>query len=97
MGVSIISFWEISKLVEKKLLILPRSVSEWIENSLKYRGIKLLELSIDIIVVAHNLVHNFHKDPSDQLIAATSIVNKIPLLTMDKKIVDNKYVETIKV
>jgi len=35
LGVSIISFWEISKLVEKNRLILPRNMNEWMENSLK--------------------------------------------------------------
>jgi len=96
LGVSIISFWEISKLVEKNRLILPRNMNEWMENSLKYDGIILLELNIEIITTGHDLVQNFHKDPADQLIAATSIVNNITLLTLDKKILHSESIITIK-
>lgn len=48
LGISIISCWEIAKLVEKNKLILECSVEEWLELALKHPGIQLLELSLPI-------------------------------------------------
>ena len=35
---------------------------------------------------------DFHSDPADELIAATSVIHKIPLLTRDRKIRKSKIV-----
>jgi PIN domain nuclease of toxin-antitoxin system len=40
---------------------------------------------------------NFHKDPADQLIAATSISKNIPLLTFDKKLIEYKDLNIVTV
>lgn len=95
-GVSIISFWEISKLIEKNRLSLPLPLDEWTKTSLKYNGIKLVNLDLDIIFTSHRL-QNFHKDPADQLIAATSINKNLPLMTFDKKLIDYKGLDIVKV
>ncbi|OQY49047.1 MAG: hypothetical protein DRR08_24290 [Candidatus Parabeggiatoa sp. nov. 2] len=42
LGVSIISCWEITKLIEKNRLPFSCSVDEWFEQALKYPGIRLL-------------------------------------------------------
>ncbi len=95
-AVSIISFWEISKLIEKNRLSLPLPLDNWCKTSLEYPGIKLVNLDLDIIFTSHNL-QNFHKDPADQLIAATSICKNIPLLTFDKKLIEYKDLNIVKV
>lgn len=96
LGVSIISFWEISKLVEKGRLHLPRELSEWIKNSLQYDGIKLLDLNIEIILKVNQISKEIHKDPADQLIIATSVVHNIPIVTLDKKILAYSNVQAIR-
>lgn len=97
LGVSIISFWEISKLVEKGRLTLSRNLGEWMTNSLRYEGIHLLDLNIEIICKAHEISKDIHRDPVDQLIIATAVVNEIPILTLDKKIIQSEKVEIIKI
>ncbi len=95
-GVSIISFWEISKLMEKNRLSLPVSLEQWFRTSLDYPGIKLVNLDLDIIVTSNRL-QNFHKDPADQLIAATSICKNMPLLTFDKKLTEYSGINILRI
>ena len=95
LGVSIISCWEVAKLVEKKRLDLPTSVEEWIEQALRYPGIVLLELTPRIVVEATQLPGSFHRDPADQLIVATARVHESPLATADRKILEYQGVDTL--
>ncbi len=50
LGVSIMSCWEVAKLVELGKLTLPYPVDEWFKAALAYPGVKLLELTIPIVV-----------------------------------------------
>ena len=93
LGISIISCWEIAKLVEKNRLVFECPVEEWLEIALKYPGIQLLELSLPIILESTRL-SGFHADPADQIIVATAKIHSSLLITQDEKILsyfeDNK-------
>jgi len=93
--ISIISCWEIAKLVEYKRLVLTMPISEWMTIALESSNVKILPLDLPIILDATNLPDNFHKDPADQLIVATSRVLGINLLSEDEKIKSYKYVKII--
>jgi PIN domain nuclease of toxin-antitoxin system len=93
--VSIISFWEIAKLVEKKRLTLPLTLDKWFNIALSYPGIKLLDLDLDIILEIYNFRFE-HKYPADQIIVATSISKKIPLFTFDNKLLGLRGIDIIK-
>ncbi|MFZ1320857.1 MAG: type II toxin-antitoxin system VapC family toxin [Ignavibacteria bacterium] len=95
-SISIISIWEVTKLIEKNKIKIKIPLEEWMDEAIKYPGMNVLNLSKEIILNTTAL-KNFHKDPADQLIVSTSIINNIPLLTMDRKILDYPYVETIKI
>lgn len=94
-GVSIISCWEVAKLVEYNRLELNRSINEWIQLALDYPGITLLELTPEIAIESTRLPDSFHKDPADQMIVATSRILKCPLITSDNKLLEYFHVETI--
>jgi PIN domain nuclease of toxin-antitoxin system len=96
LGISIISSWEIAKLVENNHLQLPNAVDKWLEQALNYPGIRLLELTLPIVLNSTQLPPPFHRDPADQIIVATARVHDIPLLTADQKILDYPHVRTIK-
>ncbi len=49
--VSIISCWEVAKLIEYKRLNLPISVNEWIDKALNYPGIELTPLTPSIVIL----------------------------------------------
>ncbi|MGL6342268.1 MAG: type II toxin-antitoxin system VapC family toxin [Waterburya sp.] len=94
LGISIISCWEVAKLVEKNRLVLSMTVEEWLTIALAYPGIQLLDLSLPIIIQSTQLT-NFHKDPADQIIVATAKIYNCPLLTADQKILDYSDANTL--
>jgi PIN domain nuclease of toxin-antitoxin system len=94
LGVSIISCWEVAKLVEKNRLVLSCPVEDWLNAALAYPGVRLISLNIPIIVQSTQLI-GFHNDPADQIIVATAKVNNCPVLTADQKILDYVDVQTL--
>ena len=95
LGVSIISCWEIAMLVAKNRLRFSIDVQDWITQALKYKGIKLIELTPEIAVLATRLPGEFHKDPADRIIAASCLKLGAPLITLDKSIKEWGHVHTI--
>ncbi|MBD2636736.1 type II toxin-antitoxin system VapC family toxin [Limnothrix sp. FACHB-881] len=65
LGISVISCWEVAKLVEYQRLKLPCGVLDWLNQALAYPGITLLELTPEIVVTSTQLT-GFHRDPADQ-------------------------------
>ncbi|MDD2724811.1 MAG: type II toxin-antitoxin system VapC family toxin [Methylovulum sp.] len=61
LGVSIISCWEIAKLVEYQRLSLPCPVNEWFGQALAYLNIQLLNLTPEIVIDATQLPQPFHR------------------------------------
>ena len=94
LGVSIISCWEVAKLVENGRLKLAYPVEHWLHSALNYPGVVLLDLTPKIVVESTRLPGTFHKDPADQLIVATARVYESLLLTADAKITAYEYVKT---
>ena len=95
LGVSIISCWEIAKLVEKGRMQFTISTKEWLDVALAYPGVRLLDLTPTIAIESTQLPGEFHQDPADQIIVATARVWQIPLMTLDSKILKYVHVKTI--
>ena len=95
--VSIISVWEVAKLVEYGKLSLSIAVSDWLKAAESYAGLRVLPLTSDIVIDSTTLPGEFHKDPADQLIDATARVLGLKLMTMDAKILAYPHVDAIKV
>ncbi len=95
LGVSLISCWEIAKLVEYQRLKLRYAVQDWLQSALAYPGVVLLDLSLPVIIESTQLPQSFHRDPVDQLIVATARIHNIALLTLDEKILAYPHVKTL--
>ncbi|MCD4739385.1 MAG: type II toxin-antitoxin system VapC family toxin [Anaerolineae bacterium] len=95
LGVSVISCWEVAKLVEVGRLELTCPVQDWVAQALAYPRVRLLELTPEIAIASTQLPGTFHRDPADQLIVATARVYDSPLLTADAKILNYAYVKTL--
>jgi PIN domain nuclease of toxin-antitoxin system len=95
LGVSIVSCWEVAKLVEKNRLVFSCSTREWLEEALAYPGVQLLDLTLPIVVDSTQL-SGFHSDPFDQIIVATARIYGCRLLTVDAKILNYPNVQTLK-
>jgi len=94
-GVSAISCWEIAKLVEYGRLELPSPLEEWFEQALNYPGVQLLARTPEIAIESTRLPGEFHRDPADQIIVATTRIYGCSLVTSDDKILNYSHVTTI--
>jgi PIN domain nuclease of toxin-antitoxin system len=88
LAVSVISCWEIAKLVEYNRLTLPCPITDWFMQALAYPNIQLLDLTPQIAIESTQLPQPFHRDPADQLIVATARVSGCPLMTLDDKMLN---------
>lgn len=95
LGVSAISCWEVARLVERKRLILPVSVSEWMDQALGYPGVRLLPLTPEIAIESTQLPGDFHRDPADQILVATARVHGVAILTADQLILEYPHVQKL--
>ncbi len=91
LGLSVISCWEVAKLVEIKKLTLHCPITEWMDTALHYPGVELLELTPQIAIESTQLPGVFHRDPADQMIVATARMYDCFLLTMDEQWFGNFY------
>jgi PIN domain nuclease of toxin-antitoxin system len=93
--VSIMSAWEIAKLVQKGKLAFSVSCREWIDGAVRADGVVMHPLDPDICVESTELPGAFHGDPADQLIVATARLLGAPVVTADQKIRTYPHVPTI--
>ena len=87
LAISDIVLWELAKLTQLDRLTLDFSSREF-RQCLRY--LTILPITIEI---AHRSTQlDFKSDPADEIIAATSIVEQIPLLTRDTRILQSRQV-----
>ena len=79
--------WELAKLVELRRLDFD---FDDVEFRAFLRNSTIFPITVEIARKSTEL--DFISDPADQLIAATSIVEQIPLLTRDRRILRSKLV-----
>jgi PIN domain nuclease of toxin-antitoxin system len=84
--ISAISIWEIGMLSQKGRITLKKPTLQWVKEALKAPYIYLAALSPEIAIESCQLPGEFHGDPADRIITATSRVLNVPLLTKDARI-----------
>ncbi len=86
-SISAIVLWELAKLSSLKRIQLDLEDPE-VNRVLS--KIHLWPIDLEICRALRKL--DFHGDPADELISATSLVHRVPLLTRDKKIKKSRKV-----
>ena len=87
LAISDIVLWELAKLVELRRLAMD------LDSVAFRRTIRHLTIiPINIQIARQSTRLDFSSDPADEIIAATSIVERIPLLTRDRKILKSRMV-----
>jgi PIN domain nuclease of toxin-antitoxin system len=94
-GIPAICCWEIAMLATKSRIELSMDILDWIDLALKRPKIQLLPLTPTIAVKSPQLPGDFHGDPADRLIVATSLIHQSPLVSKDQKIQDWDYIKVI--
>lgn len=81
-----ISLWEIAMLVKKGRLSLGVSYQEFIRLVLLSKNYQLQGITPEIAELSTQLSEYINNDPADRIIAATSLVMGIPLVTADRNL-----------
>ncbi len=81
LAISDIVLWELAKLIQLGRLVLNFDSAAFSEC---LRALAILPITLEIARTSTNL--DFTSDPADEIIAATSIVERIPLVTRDRRI-----------
>ncbi len=85
LAVSAMTFWEVAMLRAKDRLDFPENVNAWRRELL---GQGLIEIPVDgVIGIRANELPDFHADPADRIIVATSMDGH-QLVTADRRILD---------
>ena len=87
LAVSDIVFWEIAKLVQLRRLDLDFDDAGFTAFQ---RSVTVFPITLEIARKSATL--DFASDPADEIIAATSVVENVPLLTRDRRILKSKMV-----
>jgi PIN domain nuclease of toxin-antitoxin system len=95
LGLSVICFWEIAKLLERGRLRLPRSADQLFEELETHPGLDIYQLTPRISLESTRLGPRFHADPADQIIAATARVHGLRLVTADDRIRSSGVVASV--
>jgi PIN domain nuclease of toxin-antitoxin system len=86
-SISAIVLWELAKLVQLNRIELD------LDSVAFSRALSRIRIwPIDLPISCQSTHLDFKSDPADELIAATSIVHRVPLLTRDKRILKSKLV-----
>lgn len=91
-SISAIVLWEIAKLVERDRVVLDLDSAEVVQA---LKSVKVWPIDLEVARASTRL--DFDGDPADELIAATSVVHNVPLLTRDSAIRGSKQVPLAKI
>ena len=90
-----ISIWEISMLVKRKRVAVDETPANLVKLILGSRNYTVVNISPEIADLAVNLDDEINSDPAGSLIAATSILKRAPVVTVDKNLREATIVETV--
>lgn len=93
LGLADISLWELTMLVGKGRIRLTVGLESFL-TEIENRFV-IVPLTAQVCVRALSLPAVYPKDPADRIIAATALVEGVPLLTADHQIQRSKTVQTI--
>ncbi len=86
-GISAIVLWELAKLAQLGRIEIDLDDPE-LDRFLA--NVHVWPLTLEVVRTLRRL--DFHGDPADEIIAATSLVHRAPLVTRDRKLLKSKIV-----
>jgi PIN domain nuclease of toxin-antitoxin system len=86
-SISAIVLWEIAKLAQRQRISVDLDSAEWSQVIARVRIWPL-----DLAVARAIAKLDFESDPADEIIAATSVVHRVPLVTRDRRMLRSKLV-----
>lgn len=86
-SISAIVLWEICKLVQRKRIGLDLNSPDFTRTLARVHVWPL-----DLMICRKSTELDFQSDPADEIIAATSIIHNVPLVTRDRRMLDSKLI-----
>lgn len=83
-----ISYWEVAMKSSKGQLAFSIDTSVWLKRAREAPDIRSLRLDPDILLVSTRLAGTAHSDPADCMLIAAAQLNSLPLVTVDRRIID---------
>lgn len=93
--VSAISAAEIACLALAKRIIINKHWKLWFREIIQENNWEVAPISLSIIEEAYSLPENFHQDPADRFIVATTRIYQGAIITADLKIRNYPHISTI--
>ena len=93
--VSEISLWEIATLHELGRIRLQRPLQDWLESAVAPPLVRRIGISPMVASAVAELPENFHRDPADRIIVASTRIINATLLTRDRRIINAGIVPTV--
>ena len=93
--ISSASAWEIAVLAARGRIGLSAEITDWLATVEAIEAVRFVPLDNEIAVRSVQLGDDFHKDPGDRFIVATSQKLGVPLVTADRQIRAYRQVQTI--
>ena len=93
--VSAISCAEVACLSEAGSIATVPHWRTWFNTAIADNGWSVADVDLETVAEAFSLPGDFHRDPADRFITATARLNRMVLLTADRKILDYPHVQSL--
>jgi PIN domain nuclease of toxin-antitoxin system len=90
-----ISLWEIAMLIKKERISIDTSFQNFIKLAFSSNKYQFQGITPEIAELSTQLPEEVNKDPADRIIAATSLIHNIPLITKDSNLLKANSITTI--
>jgi PIN domain nuclease of toxin-antitoxin system len=91
--ISSISVWEIALKVKRGKLVIPLTISEYVERLQRLEALEILSVDVQNWLDNLDLLWE-HRDPADRTVVALATRFGCPLITSDR-VIGNYYKETV--
>lgn len=93
LAISMVSLYEVAWLIVRKRIAVNETPEEFVRSLAARFNVR--QLNSTVAIAAAQLPSTFSSDPFDRIIAATAIVEDVPLVTADKNLRRSRALRTI--